>query len=77
MQQQLAAAAGELPVGLRGEARLRFTVQATGGVAGVRVVQSSGHAELDAAAMALLAKTAPLPVPPNGELVLEVPIRAE
>lgn len=77
MQQQLAAAAGELPAGLRGEARLRFTVQATGGVADVRVVQSSGHAELDAAALALLAKTAPLPVPPNGELVLEVPIRAE
>lgn len=43
-----------------------FTVAADGGLAGVQVVQSSGHAGLDQVAMDHIRRAAPFPVPPEG-----------
>jgi TonB family protein len=78
VQAQLAAASGALPQAARGTARLRFTVLASGGVAGMRLLESSGNAELDAAALSLPTRTAPFPVPPSGEaMTLEVPLRVQ
>jgi len=79
VQAQLAATAiGDLPQAARGTARLRFTVLADGAVTAVRLAESSGHADLDAAALELPTKTAPFPVPPSGAaMTLEVPLRVQ
>ncbi len=53
-------------VGLRGTAIVGFEVSGNGGLAGLRVLQSSGAAEIDAAAMDHLRRAAPFPPPPAG-----------
>lgn len=62
-----------------GQVVLTFVVDRNGRVTSRRIVQSSGHADLDAEAMALVDRAQPLPVfPPTmtqNELTLTVPIR--
>jgi periplasmic protein TonB len=62
-----------------GEAVVEFTMTRSGGIVARRLEQSSGSAELDAEAMALLLRSAPMPSPPtdvHGETFrLLVPIR--
>ncbi|MGJ8544185.1 MAG: TonB family protein [Sulfitobacter sp.] len=50
----------------RGAARVRFTVAASGQLAGVSIAKSSGSAQLDQAAMQLVRRAAPFPAPPPG-----------
>ena len=50
--------------GLRGEVQVAFTVSASGGVGGVRVVRSSGSAILDKAAVDTVRRAAPFPAIP-------------
>lgn len=62
-----------------GTVRVRFTVDARGGVLGAKLVASSGHAALDQAAVELLRRASPIPAPPPNVfrpgLSIEVPIR--
>lgn len=53
-------------VGMRGTAIVGFEVAGNGGLAGVQVLQSSGAAEIDAAAVEHLRRAAPFPPPPAG-----------
>ncbi|MEO5322616.1 TonB family protein [Mesorhizobium sp. CC13] len=45
----------------RSDVQVTFTVGASGGVGGIRIVQSSGSAELDAAALEVVRRAAPFP----------------
>lgn len=45
----------------RSDVQVTFTVGASGGVGGIRIVQSSGSAELDAAALDVVRRAAPFP----------------
>lgn len=48
------------------ELRVAFTVSASGGVSGIRIASSSGSAEVDQAALALVRRAAPFPpIPPE------------
>lgn len=49
-----------------GSATVRFTIAAGGGLASVSIVQSSGSAALDRAALKVIARAAPFPKPPAG-----------
>ncbi|MDX8350493.1 TonB family protein [Cognatiyoonia sp. IB215446] len=49
-----------------GIAVVRFSIAANGGLAGVSIVQSSGSARLDRAAMQVIQRAAPFPPPPPG-----------
>ncbi len=50
----------------RGEATVAFHIGANGAVSRVRIARSSGHAALDAAAIAHIQRAAPFPAPPPG-----------
>jgi len=50
--------------GLRGEVQVAFTVSASGGVGGVRIVRSSGSSVLDKAALETVRRAAPFPAIP-------------
>ena len=50
--------------GLRGEVQVAFTVSASGGVGGVRIVRSSGSPVLDKAALETVRRAAPFPAIP-------------
>lgn len=52
--------------GLSGATTVAFTLSAEGGVSGLRVVGSSGHSVLDAAALEAVRRGAPYPPFPNG-----------
>lgn len=47
--------------GQQGTARVAFTVTRSGGVSGVRIAGSSGHASLDAETLAMVRRAQPLP----------------
>lgn len=49
-----------------GSATVRFTIAAGGGLASASIVQSSGSAALDRAALKVIARAAPFPKPPAG-----------
>jgi periplasmic protein TonB len=63
----------------RGVARIAFTIDHEGRVVTSRVVQSSGHPELDAESLAMLSRAQPMPRPPaklaDSELSFVVPVR--
>lgn len=63
---------------LEGTATLRFSIDTAGRVLSARIARSSGHAQLDSAAMALIERASPVPAPPAGlaadKLTLVVPI---
>ena len=50
----------------RGTARVGFEIGASGGLAAVRILRSSGSASLDAAALDHIRRAAPFPPPPEG-----------
>lgn len=50
----------------RGTARVGFEIGASGGLAAVRILRSSGSAALDAAALDHIRRAAPFPPPPEG-----------
>lgn len=59
----------------RGTAVVTFRVGGNGAVSGLRLQRSAGNAALDAQALDLLRRAAPLPAPPQGRgLQLSVPI---
>ena len=45
----------------RNDVQVSFTVNANGGVGGIRIARSSGSPELDAAALAVIRRAAPFP----------------
>ena len=60
------------------QARVRFTVSADGAVDELELFESSGIAELDAEAMDLIRRAAPLPAPPGKRAArLIVPVMSE
>lgn len=63
---------------IEGTAKVRFTIRRNGGVAGVKVVTSSGSRPLDAAAIAAVRDAAPFPPFPEDQkgaiLHVEIPI---
>lgn len=63
---------------IEGTAKVRFTIRRNGGVAGVKVVTSSGSRSLDAAAIAAVRDAAPFPPFPEDQkgaiLHVEIPI---
>jgi periplasmic protein TonB len=65
--------------GLQGVVSLAFTIDRHGGVVSSRIVKSSGSAVLDAEALDLIKRAAPLPPPPadivDSDLSFVVPIR--
>jgi len=65
--------------GVEGVVSLAFSIDRHGNVVSSRIVKSSGSAVLDAEALDLLKRAAPLPPPPaeiaNSELSFVVPIR--
>ena len=65
--------------GVQGVVSLAFSIDRHGNVVSSRIVKSSGSAVLDAAALDLIKRAAPLPPPPAGiadsELSFIVPIR--
>jgi protein TonB len=65
--------------GEEGVALVRFRVDHHGGVHGVALVQSSGHADLDQEAQDLVERAEPLPQPPadrtEDRIDLQLPIR--
>lgn len=52
--------------GIRGTAVVSFTVSASGGISGARVVRSAGSPVLDAAALEAVQRAAPFPKIPDG-----------
>jgi protein TonB len=64
---------------MTGVARVIFTVHKDGSVSSAALVQSSGHAVLDDEAIALLARSSPLPPIPEGtgltSLNIAVPLK--
>ncbi|CAM5301722.1 protein TonB [Aquamicrobium terrae] len=69
------------PTGARagGIAMVQFTINPTGAVTGASLVQSSGNAALDTAAVALVQRASPIPAPPpeiaKASMRLTVPIQ--
>jgi TonB family protein len=65
--------------GVQGVVNLAFTIDRHGGVVSSRIVKSSGSAVLDAEALDLIKRAAPLPPPPadipDSDLSFVVPIR--
>jgi TonB family protein len=65
--------------GVQGVVSLAFTIDRHGGVVSSRIVKSSGSAVLDAEALDLIKRAAPLPSPPadipDSDLSFVVPIR--
>ncbi|MFP5304962.1 MAG: TonB family protein, partial [Gammaproteobacteria bacterium] len=60
---------------VRGTALVGFRVDGRGDVSQLRLERSAGHATLDAEALALVDRAAPLPAPPRGEVLrLSVPV---
>ncbi|MBE7184250.1 MAG: TonB family protein [Methylobacterium mesophilicum] len=55
------------PAGLRGEgtASVTFTFNDSGAITSVRVTRSSGNPEIDAASVAIVQRSSPVPVPPE------------
>lgn len=53
-------------VGRRGTAVVAFTIAPNGRLAAVSIAKSSGHAELDRAALRVVQRAAPFPPPPQG-----------
>jgi protein TonB len=51
--------------GQTGVAEISFQVGAGGEVSDLRIVRSSGHGSLDRAALAMVRRAVPLPVPPG------------
>jgi protein TonB len=51
--------------GIRGDVRVRFTLDRTGQVTGATVVESSGYSALDDEALAVLRRASPMPAPPE------------
>jgi protein TonB len=49
-----------------GTAYVRFSIDANGNVRSAQLARSSGHAELDAAVLALVRRASPVPAPPPG-----------
>ena len=58
----------------RGEVWVRFTVEASGQVSGVRVVRSSGDAGVDQAGLSAVQRAAPFAPPPGGGMTFDVPL---
>jgi periplasmic protein TonB len=52
--------------GARGTAKIRFSIDKSGGVASVSVLRSSGQADLDLEGVALARRASPFPPPPAG-----------
>ena len=50
----------------QGNAQVRFRIDAHGNVLSVSLARSSGFAELDRAAIAMVRNASPIPVPPEG-----------
>jgi periplasmic protein TonB len=65
--------------GVQGLARVGFTIDRDGRVRESRIVQSSGSAELDQEALAMLTRAQPVPLPPShattDELSFTIPVR--
>lgn len=62
--------------GETGTVRVLFTLDAQGQVLSVRVTGSSGHADLDAAALQMVHRASPLPPPPaRAERTISAPVR--
>lgn len=63
----------------QGTVQLAFSIDRSGGVHNARIVHSSGSATLDAAALSLPSRAAPLPAPPaevtGAQIAISVPIR--
>ncbi|MBK9082529.1 MAG: energy transducer TonB [Rhizobiales bacterium] len=58
--------AGARERGERGRPVVAFNLSPSGGLAGVSLARSSGHAELDAEILAMVRRAAPFPKPPPG-----------
>ncbi|WP_146010220.1 energy transducer TonB [Acidimangrovimonas sediminis] len=68
--------AGARARGEAGVVTVMFRLDPAGQVVSVRVIGSSGHADLDAAVVAMVRRASPMPAPPPGaELALTAPIR--
>jgi protein TonB len=61
-----AAKAGTRSGGLAGTVEIAFTIDRKGYLLSRRIVRSSGSPRLDQAALGLVSRAAPFPVPPNG-----------
>ena len=65
--------------GIGGTVRVRFSIDRSGNILSHRIAASSGHAELDDAVSALIARAIPVPAPPPAlylsGMSIEVPIR--
>jgi protein TonB len=57
-----------------GSVSIAFTVNASGGVGGARVVGSSGNPGLDRMALSIAHRLGRLPPPPNGTITVRVPV---
>lgn len=64
---------------LQGTARVSFTIARSGSVSGVRITRSSGHPELDQAAIDMVRRASPMPRFPadirDSKMSLQVPVR--
>ncbi|WP_375257031.1 TonB family protein [Citreimonas sp.] len=58
--------AGRPRTNYRGQSHVSFTIADSGGLAGARIVQSSGTSALDRAALQVIQRAAPFPPPPPG-----------
>ncbi|PKP84547.1 MAG: hypothetical protein CVT80_07495 [Alphaproteobacteria bacterium HGW-Alphaproteobacteria-2] len=67
------------PPGMRGRAVVALTLAADGALAGVRIVQSSGAAAVDGAALDAVSRAAPFPAAPGalgtGPFAFNLPVR--
>ncbi|MGV3551649.1 TonB family protein [Rhizobium sp.] len=62
--------------GASGNVRVRFTIDSGGNVLSVSIASSSGSAELDRAAIAMVRNSSPVPAPPEGaSKVFFTPVR--
>ncbi|HTJ01287.1 MAG TPA: energy transducer TonB [Methylovirgula sp.] len=57
-----------------GSVSIAFTVTASGGVGGARVVGSSGNPTMDRMALSIAHRLGRLPPPPNGTITVRVPV---
>ena len=63
-------------VSVSGVARVRMTISASGGIASVRLLQSSGSRTVDEAALRFVSSAAPFPAPPAGaQRTYDIPVR--
>ncbi len=73
---RVARAAGRLRSGgNRGDVRVAITISASGGLAGVSVVSSSGNPQADALALKAVRRAAPFASPPQGSTQLRVTVQ--